>query len=136
VITGPDTYVSPDWYGAPDQVPTWNYLSAEIEGTVRVTDRIATAALLDDLAARFEAALAPKPPWSRTKMAPGRFEAMLGAIVGFEIEIIRLEGVRKLSQNKTSAQMEGVATALAASSSDRARQIGLLMTQVARSRKD
>ncbi|MDZ4362804.1 FMN-binding negative transcriptional regulator, partial [Brevundimonas sp.] len=30
VATGPDAYVSPDWYGIDDQVPTWNYLSVEM----------------------------------------------------------------------------------------------------------
>ncbi len=62
VVTGPDAYVSPDWYGAADQVPTWNYLSVEAEGPVRVMERAETTALLDDLAAHFEAGLAPKPP--------------------------------------------------------------------------
>ena len=29
LATGPDAYVSPDWYESADQVPTWNYLSVE-----------------------------------------------------------------------------------------------------------
>ncbi len=39
VVTGDDAYVSPDWYAAADQVPTWNYLSVEIEGPIRVLAR-------------------------------------------------------------------------------------------------
>ncbi|HZZ36365.1 MAG TPA: FMN-binding negative transcriptional regulator [Caulobacteraceae bacterium] len=112
VVTGPDAYVSPDWYAAADQVPTWNYLSAEIEGPVRPLDHAETTRLLDDLSAHFEAPLAPKPPWTRAKMTPARFEALLGAINGFEMRVERLEGVTKLSQNKP-AEIERVAKALA-----------------------
>lgn len=35
VVQGPDAYVSPDWYGIADQVPTWNYLAVELEGRAR-----------------------------------------------------------------------------------------------------
>ncbi len=112
VVTGPEAYVSPDWYGLEDQVPTWNYLSAEIEGRVRRLDAVGATALLDDLSATFEARLAPKPPWSRAKMSPGRFEAMLGGIIAYEMTVERLEGVRKLSQNKPPAAQAGAANAL------------------------
>jgi transcriptional regulator len=102
VVTGPDAYISPDWYAAADQVPTWNYVAVEIEGAARALDRAAAATLLDDLSALFEARLAPKPPWTRDKMAPGRFEAMLGGIQAYEAPVERLEGTWKLSQNKPS----------------------------------
>jgi transcriptional regulator len=97
---GPDAYVSPDWYGAADQVPTWNYLAVEAEGPLRRLDESELAQLLDDLSAAHEARLAPKPAWTRAKMAPGRFEAMLQAIVGYELAIEDLRGTRKLGQHK------------------------------------
>ena len=112
MVTGDDAYVSPDWYGLADQVPTWNYVSVEIEGPTRILDRESAAKLLDDLAARFEAPLAPKPPWTRAKMSPGRFEAMLSGIVAFEMTVERLEGVCKLSQNKSAEAARRVAAAL------------------------
>lgn len=114
VVTGPQAYVSPDWYGLPDQVPTWNYLSAEIEGPLRRLDDTEATALLDDLSAALEAKLAPKLAWTRAKMSPGRFEAMLGGITAFEMTIERLEGVRKLGQNKPDAAQAALAEALAA----------------------
>lgn len=114
VVSGDDAYVSPDWYAAPDQVPTWNYLSVEIEGPVSVLGREAAARLLDDLSAHFEARLAPKPPWTRAKMNPARFEALLDGITAFEMRIERLEGIAKLSQNKPRAEVEQVARHLAA----------------------
>src|ERR687895_609122 len=46
---GPDAYISPDWYGTNDQVPTWNYVSVEAEGPVRRLERDELVGLLDDL---------------------------------------------------------------------------------------
>jgi len=117
VITRPDAYVSPDWCGLPDQVPTWNYLSVEMEGPVTPLDSEAATALLDDLSAHFEARLAPKPPWTRAKMTPARFEALLGAIRAFEMRVERFEGIRKLSQNKGAEPMARLADALEAAGS-------------------
>ena len=128
VITGPDAYVSPDWYESSDQVPTWNYLSVEIEGPVRPLSRPETAVLLDELAAHFEARLAPKPAWTRQKMTPGRFETMLGAIVGFEMSVERLEGTFKLSQNKPVDEIARIATHLARRRDSGSRRIAGLMT--------
>lgn len=129
VVTGPETYVSPDWYGMADQVPTWNYLSAEIEGPVRSLEEDEAAALLDHLSAAFEARLAPKPPWTRAKMSPGRFEAMLRGIVAYEMSVERLEGVRKLSQNKPEAAQAQLAEALDARGDETAAALARLMRQ-------
>jgi transcriptional regulator len=109
---GPDAYVSPDWYAAPDQVPTWNYLSVEAEGPLRRLAEDELGRLLDDLSAAHEARLAPKPAWTRAKMTPGRFEAMLKAIAGFELTIEELRGTRKLGQHKPG-QAEAAAEGLA-----------------------
>jgi transcriptional regulator len=128
VVTGADAYVSPDWYAAADQVPTWNYVSAEIEGAVTVLDRAGAARLLDDLSAHFEARLAPKPPWKRAKMTPARFEVMLGAIVAYEMAVDRFEGTVKLSQNKP-AEIERVAQALGAQPDAGSREIARLMAR-------
>jgi len=127
VVTGPQAYVSPDWYGLPDQVPTWNYLSAEIEGPLRRLDDAEATALLDDLSAAFEAKLAPKPAWTRAKMSPGRFEAMLGGITAFEMAVERLEGVRKLGQNKPEAAQAALAEALAAVGGEDATTLARMM---------
>jgi transcriptional regulator len=110
---GPDAYISPDWYGTPDQVPTWNYLAVEAEGPLRRMDEGELAILLDGLSAAHEARLAPKPAWTRAKMSPGRFDAMLKAIVGYELRIEDLRGTRKLGQNKHEAERLAAADGLA-----------------------
>lgn len=135
VVTGPDAYVSPDWYGVDDQVPTWNYLSVEMEGPVTALDDAGAASVLDDLSARFEAQLAPKPVWTRHKMTPGRFEALLGGIVAFEMTVERFEGIWKLSQNKSTEAIAGVASALDNRPDPGSRDIARRMRQLSSARQ-
>jgi len=112
LATGPDAYVSPDWYESADQVPTWNYLSVEAEGSVTVLDEAELIAQLDSLSEQEEARLLPKPLWTRHKMAPGKFEALVRGIIGGRLFVDRLEGTFKLSQNKAEADRLGAAKGL------------------------
>ncbi|ATC31231.1 FMN-binding negative transcriptional regulator [Caulobacter vibrioides] len=112
LATGVDAYVSPDWYESPDQVPTWNYLSVEAEGSVASLNDEELVALLDDLSAQEEARLAPKKPWTRDKMKSGKFEALLRGIQGGRLFVERLEGTFKLSQNKSDADRLGAVKGL------------------------
>lgn len=99
-VLGPDGYISPDWYGlGPDQVPTWNYTAVELEGTVRRLDRDALTAQVDRLSAENEARL-PKPAWTRDKMDPRKYAALLNGIVGFTLAVTAWRGTLKLGQNK------------------------------------
>ncbi|MBX9797018.1 FMN-binding negative transcriptional regulator [Sphingomonas sp.] len=114
---GPNGYISANWYA--DQrgaVPTWNYCAAEAEGTVQALDRDALIALLDTLAATFEPRVGED--WTRAKMEPARFEAMLGAITAFELRVTATRATHKLSQNKDAATIERLAGAVAASGND------------------
>ncbi len=121
---GPDAYISPDWYGVEDQVPTWNYVSVEAQGRVEPMDDAGLVALLDGLSTQEEARLMPKAPWTRDKMSDGRFEAMTRMIVGGSLRVERLEGTFKLGQNKTEAARTGVVAALGD------HPIGVLMAQL------
>jgi len=112
VFTGPHAYVSPDWYGIEDQVPTWNYLSVEAEGPVAALDDTGTRQLLDDLSVANEMPLAPKPVWRLAKMTPARVDSLLNGIVAFDMVPARFEGITKLSQNKPAAARAGVIEAL------------------------
>ncbi len=100
IFTGPNAYISPDWYETPDQVPTWNYLSVECEGIVRELGINELIKQLDGLSKQSEQQLLPKPMWTRSKMKDGKFEALLRAIVGFEMKVDVLKGTTKISQNK------------------------------------
>lgn len=109
---GPDAYISPDWYGSADQVPTWNYLSVEAEGPVAILDDAGLIAQLDALSAQEEARLAPKLPWTRAKMTPGVVDRMVRGIVGARLTVERLEGISKLGQNKSAADRAGAIAGL------------------------
>jgi transcriptional regulator len=102
VINGPEGYISPDWYGTPDQVPTWNYVALELQGPVSKMDEAALIAQADALSETQEARLAPKPVWTRDKMANGLFDKMLRGITGFEMTVTAWRSTVKLGQNKTA----------------------------------
>jgi transcriptional regulator len=113
VANGPHAYISPEYYGLDDRVPTWSYVAVELNGPVRRLGEEALVAMLDDLSAEFEARLAPKPPWQRGKMMPGRFEGLLKGIAGFEMTVREWRGTRKLDQDKPDEVRERLAAALA-----------------------
>lgn len=125
-VLGPDAYVSPDWYGTPDQVPTWNYVAVHLRGRLEPMAAEALRPMLDDVSARFEAGLAPKRPWTTAKMTEGVMERMMRMILPFRLVIEGVESTFKLAQNKTAAQREGVIAALEAGD-DGARALAALM---------
>ena len=112
VVNGPDAYISPDWYGIPDQVPTWNYLALEMEGRVERMGAEWLTMQADLLSAQHEERLLPKAPWTRDKMSPGLFVGMLRGIIGFEMRVSAWRGTAKLGQNKTPEVRARTADAL------------------------
>lgn len=110
-VSGPDAYISPDWYGVPDQVPTWNYVAVHLRGTLSPLPIEALRDQADGLSAEFEARL-PKRPWTSAKMGEGVMERMMRGILPFRLEIEDVQGTWKLNQNKTTEARAGVIAAL------------------------
>jgi transcriptional regulator len=102
-VSGPDGYVSPDWYGVPDQVPTWNYVAVHLTGTLELMPESDLRGLLDRQSALFEERLHPKPPWTTAKMTPEVLTRMMRSIIGCRLTVAGVEGTWKLSQNKPDA---------------------------------
>ncbi len=113
VINGPDAYVTPRWYEDSEQVPTWNYVTLELEGRVRRMDQDGLLGLLDTLSARQEARI-PGDPWTMDKLPAEKLRKLLSAIVGFEMEVLAWRPTFKLSQNKSEKDRAAVAQALEA----------------------
>jgi transcriptional regulator len=117
VFQGPQAYVTPSWYpskaGHGKAVPTWNYAMVQAHGRLRaIEDPAWLEAFVTRLTGRHEAGRTP--PW-RVSDAPADFLAsMLGGIVGIEIEVTRLEGKFKLSQNRPDEDRAGVVAGLRA----------------------
>jgi transcriptional regulator len=112
-VNGADAYVSPDWYASPDQVPTWLYQAVHLTGTVRKVSDSELGLHLDSLSAKFENWLAPKPPWTSSKMTAGRLDAMKKAIVGLVMTVEEVEGSFKLNHHKSDVDHAAIATELA-----------------------
>lgn len=126
-LLGADTYISPDWYGIPDQVPTWNYVAVHIRGRCEQLPTSELPRILDDLSAQHEARLAPKTPWTRSKMTPERDEGLQRGIVPFALSIEHIEGTWKLGQNKPDAAILSTIKALNAQGAAMPQEIAALM---------
>jgi transcriptional regulator len=98
IFQGPHAYVSPTWYANHPAVPTWNYAVVHAHGKARLMDEAQLHELLMRLSATYEAGNAN--PWRMSELPAHFVSTMLKAIVGFEIEVERLEGKFKLSQNR------------------------------------
>jgi transcriptional regulator len=128
-ILGAHSYISPDWYENTAQVPTWNYIAVEGSGPVRRMSEEDSRHHLETLAAREEAALAPKTPWTIERVDPERLAKMLSAIVGFHLVFERLEGKAKLSQNRSEADRRKVIAALEAQGDPGGRDVARAMRE-------
>lgn len=111
IFQGPQTYVSPSWYPTKKEtgkvVPTWNYAVVHVHGKLRfIHDKEWLLDFLQTLTQKHEADR--DQPW-QVSDAPVEFiERMLRAIVGIEVDIIRLEGKWKVSQNRPEQDRQGV----------------------------
>lgn len=130
-VTGPESYISPDWYGAEDQVPTWNYVAVHLRGRLEPLPPETLRPMVDDLSALNEARLLPKTPWSSDKMSDGSMERMLRMILPFRLVIEIVDGTWKLGQNKTPEQRAGAVAGLTAWGEPSPREeLARLMAQV------
>jgi transcriptional regulator len=112
-VSGPDAYVSPDWYGAEDQVPTWNYIAVHLRGVLEPLPPEALRPHLHRLSTHMELQLAPKPVWTIEKMSDDAMLRMVRMILPFRLRIETVESTVKLNQNKTPEQRAGAAAGIA-----------------------
>jgi transcriptional regulator len=116
LVEGANGYVSPSWYVSKAEhgrvVPTWNYVVLQVIGELIIhDDRPWVDAVVRRLTDRHEQ---PRPqPWHVDDAPPDYLAGQLGAIVGVEIRIDRIDASIKMSQNKTAADAEGVANGFA-----------------------
>ena len=111
-IMGPHGYISPDWYGVEDQVPTWNYVAVHISGTLSLLDQSTLPNVIEGLSDHFETQLAPKPVWKMDKVDPDVINKMQRQIVPCRLDIAQVESTWKLGQNKTDAVRHAAADQL------------------------
>ena len=98
VFSGPHAYVSPTWYSdRTTNVPTWNYVAVHCTGTPVAVDADQLAHL-SAMAEKYEASRANG--WRTSELRPQLRETLPRGVVTFRMEIARIEGKAKLSQNK------------------------------------
>ena len=124
MFDGPHAYVSPSWYAKSPAVPTWNYATVHVYGIPRpIHDAKHLSALVERLVGVYEAGMTQ--PWPAT--LPADFKAaMLKAIVGFTIEIDRIEGKFKMGQNRPSEDRIATVLQLESTSDPAARALAQL----------
>lgn len=121
VFRAGDAYISPNWYPSKHeqhrQVPTWNYVVAHAHGRVRIVDdERFVRGIVGRLTKTHEAS--QPAPWKMADSSREFIDGLLQAIVGIEIEITRLEGKSKLSQNKDARDVQGAVDGLEAAGQD------------------
>jgi transcriptional regulator len=109
IFHGAHSYISPDNYSARESVPTWNYGAVHLYGNARVfSSSEELQGVLHDLIDTFDPTYASQ--WATLDEAYR--ERMLRQIVGFEIEVTKVEGKFKLSQNRTREDQANVIASL------------------------
>ncbi|MBA6102605.1 FMN-binding negative transcriptional regulator [Pseudomonas monteilii] len=133
VFPGADAYVSPGYYPSkadnPKVVPTWNYLAVHAYGTAEVIhDTEPLLAIVSRLTDRHEQGRSE--PWKVTDAPADYLDGMLRAIVGIRLPVARLQGARKLSQNRSDQDIAGVREGLSASADQLDNQLAAHMRQL------
>jgi transcriptional regulator len=107
VFTGPHTYVSATWYSNPYQASTWNYMSVHAIGIIRFSGEDKLIDILKRLTLYYE-----KNNTSSTTVfdnLPVDYrERLIKAIVAFEIEVISMDHVFKLSQDRDEKSYDNI----------------------------
>ncbi|OIP52502.1 MAG: hypothetical protein AUK33_00675 [Flavobacteriaceae bacterium CG2_30_34_30] len=130
VFTGPSCYVSASWYSNPQMGSTWNYMSVHISGKVIFMSNDELIAFMRKLTLKFEQGNTQSLTFYDN--LPDQFlKNMMPAIVGFEIEVEKIENVFKLSQNRDEKSYNNIISKLEALGGNNT----LLIAQEMRKRK-
>ncbi len=130
IAMGPDAYVTPSWYATKREtgkvVPTWNYVAVHAYGVPEFFD---DATRLLDVVTRLTSMheQSREVPWAVTDAPSSFIQSQLRGIVGIRMPVSRIEGKRKMSQNRSAEDRAGVANGLASSHSPVDRQVANLI---------
>lgn len=120
------SYISPNWFDD-FGVPTWNYTAVHVYGKVKlVREEKALFEILEKLT-KFNEKDFPIP-W-KPEMPEKVKQSYLKAIVGFKIEVTKIFGKSKLSQNHTAERRKKIIDNLKKSDLEDSRKIAFLMEE-------
>lgn len=130
IFMGPHGYVSPAWYATHPAVPTWNYAVVHVHGRARlVTEESGVREIVSRLVDKYESG---RPaPWTMSELPERYLRGMLAAIVGIEIDVTRIVGKHKLSQNRDAEDRARVVATLGGSADAQDRLLAAYMARYA-----
>jgi transcriptional regulator len=106
VFTGPHCYVSASWYGNPQQASTWNYMTVQTKGVLRLLNDEELIQMLKDTTTHYENDA--NSAASFDNLPKEYVERLSKGIVAFEIEVTEMDNVFKLSQNRDEESFETI----------------------------
>jgi|SRR3990172_7781199 len=126
IFSGPSAYISPDNYEKKQNVPTWNYIAVHAHGKAKIlSDEKEVVLCLEKTIKRYE----EKYQQQMNELPKDYIQKMVKGIVAFEIEVDRLEGKYKLSQNKTENEQKNIVHSLEKSEHSSEKEIAEAMKQ-------
>jgi transcriptional regulator len=127
IFQGPHCYISPSWYETSKAVPTWNYVAVHVYGQIElVDDEQPLLSSLRDMVLKYEA---PNSSYQLDQVDAGFIAGMSKGIQGFKLNINKMEGKAKLSQNHTAHRQELVIQRLEQSANENERKIASAMKE-------
>jgi transcriptional regulator len=121
IFHGPHAYISPSWYEQQHTVPTWNYAVVHVYGKPSLVDEAELKQIVLDTTSEFESAM--PNPW-KMPLSDEEIAGMLKAIVGFRIEIGRVEAKFKLGQNRSAEDRARMLRNLMAAPDEKSNALG------------
>lgn len=125
IFSGPHAYISPTWYEAEEVVPTWNYTAVHAYGRVEVIEDEGSLLGIVERSVRIYEQAMPQP-WSFDGSSTF-VKRLLAQIVGFRIEVEKIEGKWKLNQNHPVERRQNVVRALQQRGDENALAVAALM---------
>jgi transcriptional regulator len=106
IFSAPSAFVSASWYSIKEAASTWNYQTVHAVGKMEMKGEDHLYNLLSELTAHFEKD--PNAPTQVKNLDPLYMKENMAAIISFEIEVIELKHVFKLSQNRDNVSHENI----------------------------
>lgn len=116
-VNGPSAPISPSWYTArfpsdksdrSKTAPTYNYINANLSGSIQTMDTEHLTSQIGDLVAANE----PDDGWNMQEIDPTTFDKWRGLIAGFRMPIESFDMTAKLSQEQNPANKSGIIAGL------------------------
>jgi len=127
VFQGPHCYISPSWYETNQAVPTWNYEAVHVYGTMKMIEEpTELLGLLRKMVEKYES---PSSTYTLNDVDPAYMNGLSKGIIGFKIDISKMEGKQKISQNHSVERQQLVIEKLEQTSRENETKIAELMKQ-------